>query len=403
MLEKVNRVRLRIKIINQLNRKLILYILLLFAILPPTIEITAQTIFDYKGYLTNLESVWLQKDVDVMLISGTAQNRFDFFIYPIEQTTINIGLRNIVEYGNNVTLTPNYADFVTRDNGYFNLTNSWKENNSYVIYTAIDRLNIFYSADTYEVQLGRQRINWGVNLVWTPNDIFNSTSYLNFDYEERAGSDAIRGQYYFNYSSSLEYVYKIDRLEQVTSSLMYRFNLWNYDFQTFVGMMEDDYVFGGGWTGSFLDANFSGELTYFRDKDSFADTTGQLVLSLGGTYTFASDFYLHGELLFNSTGKTGKAGGLSNLLTNGYNAKNLSPAKYSLFGQLAYQVNPLVRLDFSGILNPNDKSFYLGPFASFSISQTIDMLLAGQFFFGESGTEWGDFGTFYYLKLKWSF
>jgi hypothetical protein len=365
--------------------------------------IYSQSVFDYKGYLTNLESVWLQKNVDVMLISGTAQNRFDFFIYPIKGTTINIGLRNIIEYGNNVSNTPGYAAFITNDNGYFNLTKSWKENSSYVLYSTLDRLNIFYSAETYEIQLGRQRINWGVNLVWTPNDIFNSTSYLNFDYEEREGSDAIRGQYYFNYSSSLEYVYKLDRLQRVTSSLMYRFNLWDYDFQAFAGMMEEDYVFGTGWSGNILNANFSGELTYFRDKENFSDTTGQFVLSLGSTYTFASDFYLHGELLFNSTGKTGKAGGLTNIITNGYNAKNLSPAKYSLFGEIAYQVNPLIRLDFSGILNPSDKSFYLGPFASFSISQTIDLLLAGQFFFGESETEWGDFGTFYYLKLKWSF
>ena len=90
-------------------------------------------------------------------------------------------------------------------------------------------------------------------------------------------------------------------------------------------------------------------------------------------------------------------------MSNGYNAKYLSPAKYSLFGEIAYQINPLVRLDFSGIFNPSDKSFYIGPFASFSLSQTIDLLLAGQFFFGEYGTEWGDYGTFYYLKLKWSF
>lgn len=367
-----------------------------------------QSIFDYKGYLTNLESVWLPKQNDAMLISGTAQNRFDFFIYPMDNLNINIGLRNMIEYGNTVALTPGYADLITHDNGYFDLTKIWRKNDSYVIYTSIDRLNLFFSTDDFEVQVGRQRINWGINLVWTPNDIFNSTSYLNFDYEEREGSDAVRGQYYFDYSSSLELVYKFDRADldrdvRVTSSLMYRFNIWDYDFQTFAGLTEVDYVFGGGWSGNILSSNVSGELTYFRDKENFADTTGQLVASLGWTYTFAADFYVHGEFLFNSAGTTGKAGGVGNFLPYSYNAKNLSPAKYSLFGQLAYQINPLVRLDFSGILNPSDKSYYVGPFASFSLSQTIDLLLAGQFFFGESGTEWGDFGTFYYLKLKWSF
>jgi hypothetical protein len=371
-----------------------------------------QAIFDYKGYLTNMESIWMKKNIDamlipknidVMLLSGTAQNRFDFFIYPMSGANINIGLRNIIDYGNTVLLTPGYADLATRDDGYFNLTKSWRERNSYVFYSTIDRLNIFYSTDNFEVQFGRQRINWDVNLVWTPNDIFNSSSYLNFDYEEKRGSDAIRGQYYFDYSSSLEYVYKIDRLERVTSSLMYRFNLWDYDFQTFAGMMMDDYVFGAGWSGNILSSNFSGELTYFRDKENFSDTTGQLVASFGWTYTFASDFYVHAEFLYNSTGTTGKAGGVSSIISNGYNAKNLSPAKYSLFGDIAYQVNPLIRLDISAIINPNDKSFYIGPFSSFSISQTMDLMLGGQFFSGDSDTEWGGLGEFYFLRLKWSF
>jgi len=42
----------------------------------------AQSSFEYKGYVSNLESAWLQKNIDIMLISGTVQNRFDFFVYP---------------------------------------------------------------------------------------------------------------------------------------------------------------------------------------------------------------------------------------------------------------------------------------------------------------------------------
>ncbi|MDA3860252.1 MAG: hypothetical protein PF445_03410, partial [Melioribacteraceae bacterium] len=96
-----------------------------------------QSVFEYKGYITNMESVWLQNDSAAlipMLLSGTVQNRFDFFIYPINNTTVNIGLRNIIDYGNTVLLTPGYADFITTDDGYFNLTKSWRESCSYVFY-----------------------------------------------------------------------------------------------------------------------------------------------------------------------------------------------------------------------------------------------------------------------------
>ena len=363
----------------------------------------AQTSFEYKGYVSNLESAWLQKNIDIMLISGTFQNRFDFFVYPIENTTVNVGLRNILEYGNIVLVTPGYGNMATTDNGYLNLTQSWRSKSNYVIYSQLDRLNLFYANDAFEFQVGRQRVNWGVNLVWTPNDIFNSTSFLNFDYEEKQGSDAIRGQYYFDYLTSIEFVYKLDKNAQVTSALMFRTNKWNYDLQAFVGMMETDYVFGAGWAGDILSSNFSGEVTYFRNKENFNDTTGQLVASLGWTYTFASDFYVHGEFLYNSLGTTNSYGGITNINSGEYNAKMLSTAKYSVFGQIAYQLNPLVRIDVSSIINTNDKSFYIGPFASFSVSQNTDLLFAGQFFFGDNFTEWGDLGDFYFLKIKWSF
>lgn len=363
----------------------------------------SQSILDYKGYLQNTQTVWAPKQTESWILSGLVLNRFDFFIYPVNSLSVNIGMRNLIEYGQMFQMIPEYSNFVTSDDGYFNLTKKWTDDNSYVFYTNIDRLNIFYTGENIEIQAGRQRINWGVNLVWTPNDIFNSASYLNFDYSEMPGSDAGRVQYYFGFATSLEFVYKIDYNKKVTSSLMFKFNEWDYDFQFFAGQMIEDYVLGAGWTGNISTANFSGEISYFRDRENFADTTGQLVSSLGITYTFPDNIYVHGEFLYNSAGKIGKAGGVSNLLQNSYNAKNLSPARYSLFGDIRYQITPLLAIDLSSIFNPSDKSFYVGPFIDISLSQTVDFLAAGQFFFGADGTEWGDYGQFYYLRIKWSF
>ena len=397
-----------------LNRNILLLSTLLF--LFSNSKLFSQSIFDYKGYLQNIQTLSLgSKLADFLsppnqaIISGSILNRFDFFIYPANAWTVNIGVRNLIDYGQNVSnplfqfVDYDYADLVTKDEGYFNLTKKWADGTSYVVYSIIDRLNIFYSGESFEFQVGRQRINWGVNLVWTPNDIFNSTSYLNFDYPERQGSDGGRAQYYFGYATSLELVYKIDYNNEVTSALMFKFNEWDYDFQFFTGTMMEDYVIGGGWSGNISTANFSGEITYFRDRENFADTTGQLVSSLGLTYTFPNNIFLHGEFLYNSAGKLGKAGGAVNLFTNSYNAKNLSPAKYSLFVDFNYQITPLITLDLSSIFNPSDKSFYIGPFVDFSLSQSVYLLLAGQFFFGDEGTEWGDYGQFYYLRVKWNF
>lgn len=65
-----------------------------------------------------------------------------------------------------------------------------------ILRTMIDRLWIDWAYKKWELRAGRQRINWGKTSVWNPNDLFNTFNYANFDYEEQAGSDAIKLSYY---------------------------------------------------------------------------------------------------------------------------------------------------------------------------------------------------------------
>ena len=55
---------------------------------------------------------------------------------------------------------------------------------SWFLHTMLDRAWIDYTRGKLQLRLGRQRINWGTNLVWNPNDVFNTFSYFDFDYEE---------------------------------------------------------------------------------------------------------------------------------------------------------------------------------------------------------------------------
>ena len=57
----------------------------------------------------------------------------------------------------------------------------------FVAQSVIDRMLIQYSDEKWDITIGRQRINWGINNIWNPNDIFNAYNFLEFDYEERPG------------------------------------------------------------------------------------------------------------------------------------------------------------------------------------------------------------------------
>ena len=362
----------------------------------------AQSDFEINGYFQNLQTVWQPEKLDYLYLNGSLVNRINFKFYYGENFTFNAGLRNIIDYGNFHTLFPTYAALLTEEDGYLNLTKLWTDKSSYTFYSQLDRLNILWSYGNFELQAGRQRINLGMNMVWTPNDIFNSASYLNFSYVEKHGSDAIRAQYYFGYASSIEFIYKLDAQENVTAVGVLHLNNWDYDFQFLAGETSQDYVLGTGWAGSVSDAGFYGEATYFRDKEK-KDTTGVLVAAISGNYTFSNSLFIHFEALYNSAGKT------ENISWNGlffgqkYNAKNLSPSRYSLFAEISYPLTPLIKIDFPVIFNPLDYSYFLGPNVDFSFTDNIDLLVLSQLFFGNDNTEWGDFGSYYFAQLKWNF
>jgi hypothetical protein len=162
-------------------------------------------------------------------------------------------------------------------------------------------------------------------------------------------------------------------------------------------------VLGAGWAGQIKGAGFTGEASYFRNREHFNDTTGQWVVSVGANYTFPNSIYISGSFIYNSTGTKGKAG-----LRNFFEMGNLSPktltlARSELFGQISGLVTPLIKADFSAIVNPYDGSAFLGPSLNFNMTENLEFLAMGQLFIGKQGTEYGQYGQMYYLRLKWSF
>ena len=102
-----------------------------------------------------------------------------------------------------------------------------------------------------ELTLGRQRINWGVNLAFNPNDLFNAYSLVDFDYQERPGADAVRFQYYTNELSSFETAIQFGKsLDSSVIAGLWKINKWEYDFQFLIANFYSDFVLGTAWAGN---------------------------------------------------------------------------------------------------------------------------------------------------------
>ncbi|PID61265.1 MAG: hypothetical protein CR986_03110 [Ignavibacteriae bacterium] len=350
-----------------------------------------------------MQIVWDTKGNTEWIFSNSLVNRLNFSWYLNNNITFKTSLRNIFDYGQFVSLIPFYSQIVTQDCGYLDLTEEITSGNSYVLFSNIDRLNFTYSNNNLEIIIGRQRVNWGINMVWTPNDIFNSASFINFNYAEKQGSDAVNLQYYLDYASSIALVAKLDCKKKLTFAGKYQFNKWDYDFQIISGFSDIDYIFGFGWTGNISGAGFSGELTYFRDKENFAEATGIALFSIGSNYTFSNGLLVAAEFLYNSNGTTDYSIFQKNIFSFEYSAKTLSPSKYSIFLQGQYPITPLTSVSLATIINPSDGSLFINPGLDISLSQDVYLLFTEQIFLGDNFTEWGDYGKFYYLRLKWNF
>ena len=362
----------------------------------------------FSGYLKYL-GMYYHPEIDIPGIDanhlgyGMIHNRLNFEWFASNKLTAKLEIRNRLFFGQIIKIFPDYRDFIDVDNGYFNLSTIIASSNDWFLHSIIDRASLDYTNGKWEIKVGRQRVNWGINLVWNPNDIFNTFSYFDFDYEERPGTDAAKIQYYTGATSSAEIVYKIARdVDSMALAGMYRFSLWNYDFQFLSGWDGPDYVIGGGWSGDIMGGGFRGELSYFTPREADNGSFASLVASVDGDYTFRNSLYVHSAILYNSHGTTGKAGGRTFFDLN-LSAKMLSLARYDIFGQVSYPFTPLFTGSFSGMVNPCDGSLFLGPSLTYSLGNNLELMATAQIFTGNTGTEFGGLGQAIYGRLKWSF
>lgn len=361
-----------------------------------------------KGYVKGLAIMQTVGEDGEMALENVVHNRLDLNWFINNNLTFSAGLRNRIIIGNNVSLIPGYSDYVARDNGYLDLSWVWADKTSWIGISQLDRLMIDYTVGNLQITLGRQRINWGQTFVWNPNDLFNTYSYFDFDYEEKPGSDALRLQYYIGESSKLELSTSLNSETELTSVLLYRFNTKGYDIQFLGGIYtQTDYVLGGGFSGSIGGGGFSGEMTYFHPMDD-ENTKGKATATLHYDYTFKNSLNLQFETLYNGFGAENFSSGIGDLVFQDLDPKNLFPTKLAFLTSGAYDVSPLFRLMFAAMYGPEGNFIYLGPTLSYSISNSMELAGIGQYFDMDevddgNGNELVSSGTALFVRFKWSF
>lgn len=353
-----------------------------------------------SGYVSDMPSVSYNDYNNTTLTDNLIHNRLNISWRPDEKISTALEIRNRFFCGETVKATPGYAAYYDNDLGWVDLSFNIADGNNYVLNTTIDRLWFDYSHKKWQVRIGRQRVNWGMSMVWNPNDIFNTYSYFDFDYIEKPGIDGMRFQYYHNYASLTESTFKIDYQNRVSAAIRHRFNKWSYDFQLLAGYYNDeDLVLGGGWAGQIKDAGFYGEMTFLSPVDSESDDV--YIISTGGNYTFKNSLFLQAEILYSSNLQNSNVNILS-LYRVDASVKYLSITDFTYFTSVSYPLTPLINTSLAYMGFPGVDAAYIGPGIDFSLSDDIYISCIGQWFTGKIIDEKINY-LLGFLRFKWNF
>jgi hypothetical protein len=361
-----------------------------------------------SGYVRESPFLWSRSAASKRELTSLLHTRENLRAYLRSSLTLGVELKTRICAGDEARGLIDAADLTGASRAYFDWERRWIDREHLVLVSTLDRVWLDVVEGREQLTLGRQRIAWGTGLVWNPIDIFNPASPLDFDNEEKPGTDAGRLQVYLGPTSKLELaVAPMRHADDAVAAAQLVLNQAGYDWIVLGGRRGPYTVAGGGWAGSIHGGGFRGELLYSIPRDGFRLSglgpveQARLAASIDGDYTFASSLYLHAAVLYNERGSTGDAGGA--LLLEAYRRSWLTPGRLSLFAEGARDLSPLVRADLAAILNPYDRSWYLGPTLTWSVAANLDFLASGFLFGGSAGTEFGDSGTILLARLKWSF
>lgn len=331
--------------------------------------------------------------------------RFNVEYRPSAQLRFAAALRNRLYTGDTLS-SDGFAQQVGSDSGVVDLTTNWLEHGDLLATSTIDRLYVDWRPNKYRVRLGRHRINWGMATRWNPNDLFNSYSVYDLDYEERAGSDALLVSRNLGFASRLELVWAVrdpfSNGNEHSVAGRYLFNVNPYDLQLIVGDIEDDYVVGGGFAGSVAGAGLRGEMSCFIPQHD-GDNHSVVVATL------ESDYSWHGRRnLLTSASLLYLSDPADELVTNALflqpsSARDLSFSRWTASVDLSFDITPLSR-QLIGVSYYDDDSFYLVATNAISLSDNFELQLVLQHFAGASSSRFGQQpNTLGYARLRWSF
>jgi hypothetical protein len=363
-------------------------------------SIPSRSALSVNGYVKDMQSLQFTGNFSDLTAGNLIHNRFNFRLKRGKHFSFAAEVRNRFFWGDDIRVTPDLAKNLRNNNEWMNLSHLWLRKNSYALHSQIDRLWGEYSDQHWTIRAGRQRLNWGITTQWNPNDLFNTFNFLDFDYEERPGTDALSVKYTHTGSATTTLAYTPgENAKQSIAALKHAWNRSGYDLQLVTGWYRNQLTIGGGWAGSIKEAGFKGEIQYYIQNN---EERSLLNISLEADYAFKKGWYLNSGILFNDRGSTGKFNALEGIDFR-FTPKYLMPTRWNFLLTTGKSFTPLFSGYVTTLYAPGSNLLLLLPSLRYNVSDEIDFDCIWQSFWASSEEDFSSLGHRLFLRLKWNF
>lgn len=356
--------------------------------------------YDWNGYVES-NSQWIRPMGEESYGFHGLQNRINGRFPMLGNGGLEVSNRTLIYTGPQKMTSPRVAQQLSEDSGWVDATWAWSVPKYHsLLYTTWDRLFWEWRTASSVIRMGRQRVNWGASRVWNPNDWFHASDYLDLNYTEKRGVDAVRWQWFPGTLWILEGVYQGDAtVNGSTVAALGRWNQWGYDWQMQMGWIRKEWAGAVAWMGDVLGAGFSGEVSLYYDPQSYhRDRSIQYVWTMGFDHMFSNGWYVNVSGLYNGYSLHPEDSLISPQWA--VTSQTLISKEVALFWEWSYSLNPWVSVKWGTFQSPQDFSFCTMPGLEVSYFENVDWTGYGIICQGEGDELYGDKGTMLLFSLR---
>jgi hypothetical protein len=283
---------------------------------------------------------------------------------------------------------------------WFNLTQTFTDHGQILGTQRIDRLAVTYTAPNFVFRIGRQALTWGSGLVFRPMDLFDPFSPSATDTEYKPGTDMLYTQWLYSDGSDLQLIVvpRPDRAgmppsaDASSAALHFHTVMFGQQITWLLARDHGDWVGAMGVNGVLGGATWNVELvpTVINDGPTRTSALGNVsdALTLVGRNATVFLEYFHNGFGVGSGNftLTSLPADLADRLARG---QLFDTRRDYLAAGLTLEVNPLLNVSPTLIVDLDDGSLFALVAATYSLSDNLNLIGGVQFPAGPAGTEFG--------------